>query len=68
MFQQKCFIDVIKMFAGEVTTSVCINSCCCFIDDRQENVDAAIALGMDAVLIENATTLREQFRQRGLLT
>ncbi len=41
---------------------------CCFIDDRQENVDAAIALGMDAVLIENATTLREQFCQRGLLT
>ena len=41
---------------------------CFFIDDRQENVDAAIELGMDAVLIENATTLREQFCQRGLLT
>ena len=40
---------------------------CFFIDDRQENVDAAIAQGMDAVLIENATTLREQFCRRGLL-
>ena len=32
---------------------------CIFIDDRQENVDAAIAVGMESVLFTGYDTLRE---------
>jgi len=37
-----------------------------FIDDRQTNVDAAAALGMDAVLFTDAATLRADLRALGL--
>lgn len=37
-----------------------------FVDDRAENVEGAIAAGMDAVLFESATELRNQLFQRGL--
>ena len=33
-------------------------SSCIFVDDRQENCDAAIDVGMEAILFENATQLR----------
>lgn len=37
-----------------------------FIDDRQANVDAAAALGMDAIRFTDATALRTALRRRGL--
>jgi 2-haloacid dehalogenase len=37
-----------------------------FVDDKQLNVDAAAALGMDAILFTDATTLRSDLRSRGL--
>jgi 2-haloacid dehalogenase len=40
---------------------------CVFIDDRQDNVDAAAAAGMDAVLFISATRLRADLEARGLL-
>ena len=40
---------------------------CFFVDDRQENVDAARAIGMDAVLKTDSTALRRELRQRGVL-
>lgn len=37
-----------------------------FTDDKQENVDGAIACGLDAVLFTGAEALAEQLRSRGL--
>ena len=39
---------------------------CVFVDDRPENVAAAIASGMDALLFTTAAPLRAQLRERGL--
>lgn len=40
---------------------------CLFVDDRQKNCDAAMAVGMDAIRFENATQLRRELATRGLL-
>jgi len=37
-----------------------------FVDDKQVNVDAAVAFGMDGVLFTGAEALRKQLRERGL--
>jgi 2-haloacid dehalogenase len=37
-----------------------------FVDDKQANVDAAAALGMDAILFVDADTLRADLRRRHL--
>ncbi|MGB0101681.1 MAG: HAD family phosphatase [Nocardioides sp.] len=37
-----------------------------FIDDRQANVEAAAALGMDAIVFTDAAGLRSELRSRGL--
>ena len=39
---------------------------CLFIDDVQENVDGAIAVGMNAVRFTDAETLRSDLRRNGL--
>jgi 2-haloacid dehalogenase len=36
-----------------------------FVDDRQDNIDAAAALGMDGILFTDADELRAQLRTRG---
>ena len=40
---------------------------CLFIDDVQENVDGAIAVGMHAVRFTDATALRSELGEHGLL-
>jgi len=40
---------------------------CLFIDDRAVNCEAARSVGMPAILFENAVSLREELRQRGIL-
>jgi HAD superfamily hydrolase (TIGR01509 family) len=40
---------------------------CLFIDDRRVNVDAARAVGMDAILQRDAPGLRRELAERGLL-
>ena len=39
---------------------------CLFIDDSRVNIQAARAAGLDAVLFEDTTDLREELRRRGL--
>ena len=36
------------------------------VDDRQSNVDGAVAVGLDAILFTDAATLRADLRRRGL--
>lgn len=38
-----------------------------FVDDRQENIDAAKALAMDTILFTDAASLRAELRTRSLL-
>lgn len=38
-----------------------------FIDDRQENIEAAKKLGLDAILFESEPQLRKELAKRGLL-
>ena len=38
-----------------------------FVDDRQDNVDAAAAVGMHSVLFNDAAALRADLKQQGLL-
>ncbi len=40
---------------------------CVFVDDRDENVEAARRVGMDAVLFEGARSLRAALERRGVL-
>lgn len=40
---------------------------CLFIDDVQENVDGAVAVGMQAVRFENAAKLRADLKAHGLI-
>jgi HAD superfamily hydrolase (TIGR01509 family) len=37
-----------------------------FIDDRKENCDAALALGLDAIVFEDAAQLRRELQRRGV--
>jgi FMN phosphatase YigB (HAD superfamily) len=37
-----------------------------FVDDRKVNVDAARAVGMDAILFEGAAALERELAARGL--
>lgn len=38
-----------------------------FVDDRQDNVDAAAAVGMHGVLFTDTATLRAELTRQGLL-
>ncbi|MCA9101188.1 MAG: HAD family phosphatase [Planctomycetales bacterium] len=40
---------------------------CLFIDDRQVNVDAALNVGMDAILMRGAEDLRGELRRRHII-
>jgi FMN phosphatase YigB (HAD superfamily) len=44
----------------------CSNKTVFFVDDKQENVDGAIAAGMDAVLYRSVPELVEQLVARGV--
>ncbi|HEY8671717.1 MAG TPA: HAD-IA family hydrolase [Terriglobales bacterium] len=39
---------------------------CCFIDDREVNIDAARKVGMQAILLRNARQLRNDLRNLGI--
>ena len=40
---------------------------CIFVDDRKENCDAAIGVGMEAIVFENAIQLRTELERLGVL-
>ena len=39
---------------------------CFYVDDKQENVDAAIEAGMDAVLFQSGSHLIQAIQRRGV--
>jgi putative hydrolase of the HAD superfamily len=39
---------------------------CCFVDDRELNVEAAARLGINAIRAENAQQLRQEFQKLGV--
>ena len=44
----------------------CLPNECFFTDDIQENIDGALAMGIDAVLFESGTQIEAELRKRGL--
>lgn len=56
-------LDIYKLF---LKRNSLFASDCIFIDDRKENVDASIKVGMDGIIFENAKQLRSCLAERGL--
>ena len=44
----------------------CLPNECFFTDDIRENIDGALAMGIDAVLFESGTQIEAELRKRGL--
>ena len=55
-----------KIYDRALEQAGCHISSCFFVDDRQENVDGAIAAGMDAVLYRSVPELVEELVKRGV--
>lgn len=56
-----------EAFLGPAARLGVVPSDCLFIDDRPINVEAARAVGMDAILKQDAAQVRAELVQRGLL-
>lgn len=56
-----------KIYEDAIEASGCSPERIFFVDDRLENVEGAIAAGIDAVQYTSAGQLGEELRQRGLL-
>ncbi len=55
-----------KIYDRALEQAGCHVSNCFFVDDKQENVDGAIAAGMDAVLYQSVPQLVEDLVKRGV--
>ena len=70
LFVSSCFVGIRKpderiyRVALDLTQRVAEE--CCFIDDREVNVDAARKVGMHAILSRDGTQLRNEFLKLGL--
>ena len=56
-----------KIYEKALEQAGCHISNCFFVDDKQENVDGAIAAGMDAVLYRSVPELVEDLIKRGVV-
>ena len=70
LFVSSCFVSIRKpderiyKIALDLTQRVAEE--CCFIDDREVNIEAARKAGMQAILSRDATQLRNEFLKLGL--
>jgi HAD superfamily hydrolase (TIGR01509 family) len=55
-----------KIYERAIEQAGCFVKKCFFVDDKQENVDGAIAAGMDAVLYESVGKLIQDLDDRGV--
>lgn len=55
-----------KIYKRAIELASCTAEKCFFVDDKQENVDGALAAGMDAVLYESVPALISQLSFRGV--
>jgi putative hydrolase of the HAD superfamily len=69
-FVTSCFVGIRKPDARIYRLALDLRQCepaeCCFIDDRQVNVDAAKALGMNTVLMQDSDQLRNDLNALGV--
>jgi len=70
LFVSSCFAGIRKpderiyLLALDLTQQAAQE--CCFIDDRQVNIDSARKVGMKAILLRNAPQLRNDLRNLGI--
>jgi len=70
MFVSSCFVGIRKpderiyRLAMDLTQNAAEE--CCFIDDRQENIDGARKVGMQAILLRDAPQLRNDLGNLGI--
>jgi putative hydrolase of the HAD superfamily len=70
LFVSSCFVGIRKpderiyRLAIDLTQHAAQE--CCFIDDRQVNIDGARKVGMQAILLRNAPQLRNDLRNLGI--
>jgi haloacid dehalogenase superfamily, subfamily IA, variant 3 with third motif having DD or ED len=70
VFVSSCFVGIRKpderiyRLAMDLTQRAAEE--CCFIDDRQENIDGARKVGMQAILLREAPQLRSDLRNLGI--
>jgi putative hydrolase of the HAD superfamily len=70
LFVSSCFVGIRKPHERIYRLAIDLTQHapqeCCFIDDRQENIDGARKVGMQAVLLLNAPQLRNDLRNLGI--
>jgi HAD superfamily hydrolase (TIGR01509 family) len=57
----------LEMFRAAVAAAAVPSASCFFVDDRQPNIDRALALGIDAVLFRGPAAFEAELRGRALL-
>jgi putative hydrolase of the HAD superfamily len=70
LFVSSCFVGLRKPEEGIYRLALEITQRppaeCCFVDDRQVNLDSVAKLGMHVVRMENARQLRQEFTKLGI--
>ena len=69
-FVSSCFVGIRKPDPGIYRLALDLTQRkpeeCCFIDDRQVNLDSARLLGMNAILMRNSQQLRKDLNALGV--
>jgi len=71
VFVSSCFVGLRKPEEGIYRLALEVTQRppeeCCFVDDRELNLDSASKLGMQVIRMENAQQLRQDFQKLGVV-